>query len=198
MSAQTSTENTAAPRALDDPPGGLLMWIVVALELAAFAMVLGLIAYLRGAQTAVFRAGQAALHPGVGLALTLSLITSGWLAAEGVHAFRRSEFSRARRFYGAAVGTGLVFVGVKLYDYQSKVAAGFGLGTNDFWDAYFLGTGFHFLHVLVGLVLLAVVGRKIGRAKFEDAETAVAGTALFWHMCDLVWFFLFPLFFARS
>lgn len=188
----------ARPRALDAPPGGVLMWIIVALELAAFAMVLGLIAYLRGAQPEAFRAAQAALDPRVGLALTLSLLTSGWLAAEGVHAFRDGALPRARRYFAAAVAAGLAFVALKLWDYKAKAAAGFGLGANDVWDAYFLGTGFHFVHVLVGVALLAAVGRRIGRGSFEDSETAVAGSALFWHMCDVVWFFLFPLFFARS
>ncbi len=51
--------------------------------------------------------------------------------------------------------------------------------------------------MLVGLSMLVYVATRIGRAKFEDDETAVAGTALFWHMCDLAWFFLFPLFYAR-
>ncbi len=174
------------------------MWIVVTLELVTFAMVLGAVAYLRGTERAAFRAGQAALDRDAGLALTVSLVTSGWLAAEGVHAFRRSRFDVARRCYYAASATGLVFVALKFHDYREKAAAGFGLDRGDFWNAYYFGTGLHFAHVLVGVVMLAYVGRKIGRATFEDAETSVVGAALFWHMCDLVWFFLFPLFFVRA
>jgi heme/copper-type cytochrome/quinol oxidase subunit 3 len=52
------------------------------------------------------------------------------------------------------------------------------------------------VHVLIGLVLLAYTARRLGRGRFEDPETAVAGSALFWHMCDVAWFFLFPLFFV--
>jgi nitric oxide reductase NorE protein len=184
-------------RALADPPGGVLMWIVVALELLAFAIIFVGIAYLRSTQPAVFRAGQAALDGRMGLLFTLTLVTSGWLAAEGVHAYRDARFGRVRLFYSGAILMGLAFVGLKVLDYSAKIRAGYGLGRNDFWDVYFLATGFHFAHVLVGLGLLTYVGTRVGKTVFEDPETTVAGTALFWHMCDVAWFFLFPLFFAR-
>ena len=167
------------------------------LELGTFAMVLGAIAYLRGSDPVTFRAGQAALDPRVGAALTGALVTSGWLAAEGVHAYRTGRVALTRRYFGGAVLVGFGFVGLKLYEYIGKARMGLGLGSSDFWDLYFLGTGFHFMHVLIGLGLLTTVGLRAGRTPFEDPETAVAGTALFWHMCDLVWFFLFPLFFVR-
>jgi len=185
-------------RPLFDPPGGVLMWIVVALELAAFGVLFALIAWMRLGDPEAFRAGQAALDPVVGVGLTLALVTSGWLLAEAVAAYRAQRFERCRRYYLAAILVGLVFVGLKIHDYVAKLGAGHGLGTSDFWDAYLLGTGFHFAHVLVGLGLLASVGARAGRARFEDDETAIAGTALFWHMCDVAWFFLFPLFFVRS
>lgn len=173
------------------------MWIVVVLELVVFAIVFFLIASLRITEPEIFRAGQRALDPTHGLALTLALVTSGWLTAEAVHAYRERRAERARLYYAAAIFAGLGFVALKVADYVGKIGAGHGLGVDDFWDVYLLATGFHFAHVLVGLGLLAYVGSRVGRASFEDDETAVAGTALFWHMCDLAWFFLFPLFFAR-
>jgi len=184
-------------RSLLDPPGGVLMWLVVALELAVFAMVFGIIAWLRASDPAAFRAEQAALDPTFGLLLTFMLVSSGWFAAEAVHAFRADRIDRARRWYFAAVAAGVGFAGLKIYDYAKKIRAGHGLGSGEFWDAYLLGTGFHFMHVLVGIGLLAYAGTRIGRVRFEDAETSVAGTTLFWHMCDIAWFFLFPLFYVR-
>lgn len=174
------------------------MWIVVTLELAAFAIVFVFVALLRRGEPDVFRAGQAALDPWTGLGLTAALVTSGWLTAEAVHAFRRRAFASSRRFYAAAIATGLVFVALKILDYVGKVRAGHGLGVDDFWDAYLLATGFHFAHVLVGLGLLTSVAVRVGKSTFEDDETAIAGTALFWHMCDIAWFFLLPLFFLRA
>ncbi len=188
----------ASPRPLSEPPGGVLMWIIVSLELVTFSIVFVMLAVFRASEPALFREGQQSLSPTVGLALTLALITSGALAAEAVHSFRKGRFGRSRFFYFAAIASGLVFVGLKVRDYAAHFAEGHRLGTNDFWDAYFLGTGFHFAHVLVGLALLIAVGSRVGKTRFTDEETAIAGTALFWHMCDLAWFFLFPLFFARA
>lgn len=172
------------------------MWIVVGLELVTFSLVFVAVGLTRAGDAGVFAAGQALLDPWHGLALTIALLTSGWLAAEAVHAFRDAKIRRARRYYVASIGAGLAFVVLKIVDYVEKSRAGLSL-SDDFGSVYLLATGFHFAHVLAGLSMLVYVATRIGRAKFEDDETAVAGTALFWHMCDLAWFFLFPLFYAR-
>lgn len=183
-----------ARRRWSDPPGGVLMWIIVGVELATFSFIFLMIASLRSDQPALFAAGQRALDPTFGLALTLVLLTSGWLVAEAVHAVRAERLRRARGFYAAGLLLGVVFVGLKLFDFWSKSGTGLSMG-DDFGMAYILATGFHFVHVLVGLVMLTYVATKLGRRPYEDPETAVAGTGLFWHMCDLAWLFLFPLFF---
>ncbi|MGM0575502.1 MAG: cytochrome c oxidase subunit 3 [Myxococcota bacterium] len=192
---QDTTPPAARRRPLLEPPGGILMWLVVALELVTFAMVFVYVAHFRKTEVEAFAAGQALLDPASGLAQTLALLTSGWLIAEAVHAWRGDRIRRARRFYAVGIAAGLAFVGLKIADYAAKSAAGLSL-SDDFGAAYFLTTGFHFVHVLVGLLMLLYAATRIGRKPFEDAEMAVAGTALFWHMCDVAWFFLFPLFYA--
>ncbi|HEY8431439.1 MAG TPA: cytochrome c oxidase subunit 3 [Sandaracinaceae bacterium] len=190
------SEAPATTRALLAPPGGILMWIVVGLELLTFALVFVAVGLFRAGDPGAFAAGQARLDPRHGLALTVVLLTSGWLAAEAVHCVRAGRIARARRWYAGSIALGLAFVGLKIEDYVAKASAGLRL-SDDFGSAYLLATGFHFAHVLVGLTMLVYVAARIGRARFEDSETAVAGTALFWHMCDVAWFFLFPLFYAR-
>lgn len=180
------------------PPGGILMWIVVGVELLAFGMVFVLISALRTVDPGAFAAAQRELDPAMGLAMTFALLTSGWLAAEAVHAFRASRIARARGWFAASALTGIAFVGLKIADYAAKYRVGHGLGSGDFWDAYLLGTGFHFAHVIVGVALLSYVSAGLGRVRWSDAETTVVGAALFWHMCDIAWFFLFPLFYVRA
>ena len=196
MSEAPSREVERAPtRSLVEPPGGLLMWIVVALELVTFSMVFVVVANFRLGEPEAFAAGQALLDLRMGAAQTVALLTSGWLVAEAVHAYRKDRIPRARRYYAAGIAAGLAFVVLKIVDYAGKAELGVGL-SDAFGTAYVLATGFHFLHVLVGLTMLIYAATRIGRKRFEDEETAVAGTALFWHMCDIAWFFLFPLFYA--
>lgn len=185
-------------RALSDPPGGVLLWLIVLVELVTFAMVYGLVAHLRQAEPAMFQEGQALLHAKVGLGLTVALVTSGALAAQAVHRFRAGALEAARRTFLASGAVGLVFVALKVVDAAQLLGHGVGLGSSDFWAAYFLATGFHFVHVLVGLALLFFVAGRVGRTTFTDPEGAVVGSALFWHLCDVAWFFLFPLFFAGA
>jgi nitric oxide reductase NorE protein len=172
------------------------MWIIVALELLTFSIIFVALASYRVAEAEVFAAGQELLDPRLGLAQTLALLTSGWLVAEAVHSHRMEHIRRSRRFYAAGIAAGLAFAGLKLVDYAHKRGAGMGLG-DDFGSVYFLATGFHFAHVLVGLAMLTYVSLRMGRKPFHDEETAIAGTALFWHMCDIAWFFLFPLFYVK-
>lgn len=185
-------------RSIDDPPGGVLLWMVVAVELLTFAMLFGLVASMRATEPALFLDGQRALDPWLGLGLTAVLVTSGALAAQGVHHYRAEQIPLARRYFHGAAAVGCLFLAIKVVDYARHLAAGHGLGASDFWDAYLLGTGFHFAHVVVGVGLLVLVAGRAGKAQFEDAETAVVGSVLFWHMCDVAWFFLFPLFFVGS
>lgn len=192
------TPDAMTPRAISDPPGGVLPWLVVALELLTFAIVLVLVAVQRHSAPAAFAEGQQALDARFGLALTLTLVTSGALAAQGVHAFRLGRLASTRKWFFAAALLGIGFLIAKLMDFSAHAAAGHRLGASDFWDAYVLATGFHALHMLIGIALLLFVVVRLGGQRFEDEETAIAGAALFWHLCDAVWFFLFPLFFARA
>lgn len=185
-------------RALSDPPGGVLLWLIVTVELVTFAMVFGLVAHLRHGEPQGFAQGQGLLHARTGLALTVALVTSGALAAQAVHRYRQRALAAARRLFLGAGVVGCGFVAIKVADAAQLLGQGVGLGTSDFWAAYFLATGFHFAHVLVGLLLLFFVAARVGRTPFADEEGAVVGSALFWHLCDVAWFFLFPLFFAGA
>ena len=84
------------------------------------------------------------------------------------------------------MGLGFVFIGVKIVEYADKARAGIGIDTDTFFTLYFLLTGFHLLHVLLGIMILAVV------AFHDSVDNLKTGTA-FWHMVDLVWIVMYPL-----
>ena len=92
----------------------------------------------------------------------------------------------ARLLLAGAAALGCVFIAVKVVEYAAKVEAGIGLETDTFFTLYFLITGFHLLHVVLGIVMIAAV------ALHDSPENLKTGTA-FWHMVDLVWVVMYPL-----
>ncbi|MCA1941074.1 MAG: cytochrome c oxidase subunit 3 family protein [Caenispirillum bisanense] len=161
------------------------MWILILSELAVFGAFLAGFAGARLMQPDLFADSQAQLSRLFGGLNTLVLVTSGWFAALAVRNRAEGSVGRARAWLAAAGGLGVVFLAVKAVEYGGKIDAGIGLETNTFWTLYYLMTGFHALHVVMGLVVLAVVGWK---ASLENLETGAA----FWHMVDLIWVLIYP------
>jgi nitric oxide reductase NorE protein len=171
---------------LDDLPGDPMIWVLIFSELAAFGLFLGTFTVARAIHPAVFAAGQAALDPGLAGLNTVVLVTSGWAAARATKAARAGERRATRYWLLTAMALGGLFVAVKLAEYAEEIGRGIGLETSTFFTLYFLLTGFHLLHVCLGIIILAFVCR---RAEAFGVET---GTA-FWHMVDLVWIVMFPI-----
>ncbi|WP_024509101.1 cytochrome c oxidase subunit 3 family protein [Bradyrhizobium sp. ARR65] len=171
---------------LEGLPGDPMIWVLIFSEFAAFGLFLGAFAVAHAIKPAVFAAGQAALDPRLAGLNTVVLVTSGWAAARGTAAARAGEGRPSRYWLLAAMGLGASFVAIKLVEYAKEIASGVGLEASPFFTLYFLLTGFHLLHVWLGIVILAVVCR---RAQVTSVET---GTA-FWHMVDLVWVVMFPI-----
>ena len=93
---------------------------------------------------------------------------------------------------------GAVFLGMQAYEWAHIIAEGASLTHNSWGDAafgsyFFLLTGFHGSHVLTGLIVLAVTGVHTGRRRSTPEGVEMAG--LYWHFVDLVWVFIFTLFY---
>jgi len=171
---------------LEGLPGDPMMWVLVFSELVAFGLFLGAFIVARAVRPAIFASGQTALDLTLAGCNTIVLVTSGWAAAKGAASARADEARRARLWLLLAMALGGAFVTIKLVEYAREIGAGIGLETSVFFTLYFLLTGFHLLHVCLGIIILAVVCR---RADPVDVET---GT-VFWHMVDLVWIVMFPI-----
>lgn len=183
-----STREDDAPAdwgVLSDLPGNPLMWILILSELAVFGAFLAGFAGARLLAPDLFAESQAQLSRVYGGLNTLVLVTSGWFAALAVRNRAEGAVGRARAWLAAAGLLGVVFLGVKVFEYGAKFDAGIGIDTNTFWTLYFLMTGFHALHVVMGLGILAIVAWK---ASLENLETGAA----FWHMVDLIWVLIYP------
>jgi nitric oxide reductase NorE protein len=178
-----------------NPPGSLLMWMLVIMEVFMFGALLTVIARFRYLNLDIFLSESTHLQLRDGILFTLTLLVSGFLAAEGVHHFFREQRKKSFTYFTLSASSGLIFLVLKFSDFQSKSNLGLTIGTNDFWQYYWLLMGFHFLHVLVGVFILFSICLGIFRNKVTDSEFSVRGGVLFWHMCDVVWLMILPLYY---
>jgi nitric oxide reductase NorE protein len=186
MSATDYEQQASGWGILEDLPGDPMIWVLIFSELAAFGLFLGAFAIARLVQPTLFASGQAALDSGLAGVNTVVLVTSGWAAARGALAAQNGTRRIARRWLLGAMALGGVFIAIKLMEYAQEIGRGVGLETSPFFTLYFLLTGFHLLHVGLGIVILAVVCRR------AEAASVATGTA-FWHMVDLIWIVMFPI-----
>lgn len=166
-------------------PGDLMMWVLIASELLVFGAALLAFLAVRAADSAGFSADQALLDRTAGALNTMVLVTSGLCAGLAVAYRDRGARTVARCWLLAAASLGVVFLVVKGFEYAHKADAGIDIETSAFFTFYYLTTGFHALHVVAGILILALVGWA---DSLRNMEAAVA----FWHMVDLVWVLLFP------
>lgn len=197
----TLTEATVIARTAVEParpvrrlPGDLAMWIFILAELAVFGILILAFAVTQMLQIDLFRDSRQALDSSTGLALTLGLLTSGLFAALAVEQVRGGRQDRAGWLLLAALFSACVYVVLKLQEYGHLAGLGYGLEYNTFFTLYWLLTGFHFLHVLLGMVILAFMANRCRlRAYQPQGYSGLESGVLYWHMVDLVWVLLFPL-----
>ncbi|WP_339887882.1 cytochrome c oxidase subunit 3 [uncultured Flavobacterium sp.] len=172
------------------PPGGILMWIIIFLELITFGMALVAFVYYGAEEAEVFHQSKLLLNPTIGAINTIFLLTSGLFVANAIHFYKEGNTKKTTLFFKLAMLGGLLFLLLKSFEYYTKITHGITLDTNTFFSFYWMLTGFHIIHVLIGLVLLFITERNISKNKaaLEDVEA----TAAFWHMCDIIWLLLFP------
>ncbi|WP_370600333.1 cytochrome c oxidase subunit 3 [Pseudomonas nitroreducens] len=187
----TSAELSVSPRHL---PGDLAMWFFILAELTVFAILIIVFAVAQYLDVEGFRAGRAQLDLSTALALTLTLLTAGFCAALAVEQVRHGHQRRAALLLGVAVLLGLAHVLLKSAEYHHLASRGLDLEYSTFFTLFWLITGFHFLHVWLGLVILVWMTLRCLRGAYRrEALGGLESGALYWHMVDLVWVVLFPL-----
>ena len=123
---------------------------------------------------------------------TAVLILSSWTMVKSVNAISKNNRAKCEDFMILTATLGTIFLGVKMYEYSLKFADGIGPDTNVFYGCYFLMTGFHGIHVLIGVILLIWCAFYVKRMDHHH-YAPVENLALYWHFVDLVWIVLFPI-----
>lgn len=175
----------------------VMMWAFIITDGLLFAGFIASYGYARlmavrwPAQQEVFSLGYLAV-------MTFVLISSSATMASAVEAARVRQWPAARRFISLTIAGGAIFLGMQAFEWAHVIAEGATLTTNPWGDPafgsyFFLLTGFHGTHVLTGLIVLAVTAVHVSRRTSSDEGVEIAG--LYWHFVDLVWVFIFTLFY---
>jgi nitric oxide reductase NorE protein len=188
--------STSAARTL---PGEQGVWVFVLLDMAFFCVIFASFVHERAGAAEVFLRSQRSLDVPLGLINTALLLTSSWLVALATHAAPDRPRRKIRSIIGIAVLCGAAFAAIKIAEYTTLIGAGISPLTNDFFMFYFFISSLHLVHVLAGMVVLAMMVRKRGGEALLVAErSSLDSTATYWHMVDLLWVMIFPLLYLVS
>ena len=175
-------------------PGDFAIWVFIFAELLVFGVFFLAYAFARSGNVELFNHYQQTLDRETGAVNTVLLITASYFVVRAVQAIRGGDGRRCARWLLAAIGGGAGFLVLKGLEFADKFAQGVTLSTNTFYMFYLSLTFFHFMHVILGMVILAAVALKARRGGYSAGEhTGVETGASYWHMVDLVWIVLFPL-----
>ena len=176
-------------------PGESGVWVLICGDLMVFSLFfLTFIVYRNGSPT-LYSQSQNLLNWRLGVVNTFLLLTSSWFVAMAVRAARRESAKRAPLLLALAFLCGAGFVGVKILEYHERLTAGPSIAANEFFMFYFMFTGIHLLHVLIGLGVLLWLRHKTLQ---PDSPTThdmalIESGATFWHLVDMLWIILFAL-----
>lgn len=175
-------------------PGDLAVWIFIFAELLVFGVLFLAYALARRSHIELFNSEQALLDRQGGLINTLVLISSSYAVASAGAAIRASRVRACVAWLCAAWALGAAFVVLKLMEFGQDADQGMQLSRNLFDMFYLSLTFFHFMHVLMAMVILSVVIRNAWQGRYSAAaHTGIETAGSYWHMVDLVWIILFVL-----
>jgi len=182
------------------------MWLFLFTELLLFGGLFLLYAVYLKRYPHEFAAGGRQLDWIMGTANTVILLTSSLFAAMAVSAVQRDERRRAVGLIGGTILCAAGFMVIKYFEWSAKIGHGIypgsehlkagALGESVFFSLYYMTTGIHGLHVLIGAALLAWIGVKVKAGTVHAGDfVLLENGALYWHLVDLIWIFIFPLYY---
>jgi cytochrome c oxidase subunit 3 len=182
------------------------MWLFLGTEVLLFAgLFLGYSVY-RHFYHEAFHEASRHLDLWAGVTNTVVLITSSLSVALGYYAIKLGRTKLCAGMLIFTILCAFVFLAIKAYEYHHKFQEGAlpgkwyhfaevtAPGANLYYTVYFLATGLHAFHVIVGMSILIWVLSRVLRGHFSPSYyVPVELGGLYWHLVDLVWIFLFPL-----
>ena len=179
-----------------DHPASEGIWTFVFIDMIVFSLIFTVFLSERWRLPALFLADARHLDFRFGLANTLILLTSSLFMAQAVLAARAGLGARVRTQLALCLLCAAAFCVSKFAEYSAKFASGLTPVKDSYFSFYFFITGAHLLHVLAGVVFILHCRATARTGPIDQAYVRkLEGTGLFWHFVDLVWLFIFPLFY---
>jgi cytochrome c oxidase subunit III len=182
------------------------MWLFLYTEIMLFGGLFVLYAAYYTRYTVDFIQGGKSLDLFMGAFNTIILLTSSFTVAASFTAVRRQRKRIALGMVFTSIIFGLLFLVNKYFEWGHKFEMGIypgspalesgGHGENIFYGLYYVITGLHGLHIVIGVTLLSVSFYFIASNRVHAERYAVLeNSGLYWHLVDLIWIFIFPLFY---
>jgi cytochrome c oxidase subunit III len=189
-----------------DDAASLGMWVFLVTEILFFGGLFGTYAVYRSAYPRAFAAGSRELHIWLGTINTAVLITSSFTMALSVHAAQTGSRRLVSLFLVLTMALGIAFLGIKGIEYAKEFAERHVPGgsfqfapeyareAQIFFSLYFVMTGLHALHMIIGIGVLLTMLWFSSRGRFSaEYCTPLEVAGLYWHFVDIIWIFLLPL-----
>jgi cytochrome c oxidase subunit 3 len=182
------------------------MWLFLFTEILLFGGMFLLYAIYREVNSADFHEAGKEMSVAIGAINTIILLTSSLTIVLAINAIKNGRKRRSILFQAITIILGLVFLGNKYVEWSDHIHHGFypnspelltmGHGKILFFGLYYVMTGIHGLHVLIGVSVIGFVMTLTARGTVSGTDyIKLENTALFWHLVDVIWIYLFPLFY---
>jgi nitric oxide reductase NorE protein len=192
---QAKAHSTEQPARL---PGDSGVWVFILADMGAFALFFLIFTVGRVAAPDLFEQSRQHLDVNLGALNTLILLTSSLFMVRAVEAARLARRAAVIRNLLITIAIGSGFAVTKIIEYAAKANAGIGLTTSEFFTYYFVFTGIHFLHFVIGVGALMMMTIKARRDVLDARfQTWIESVGCYWHMVDLLWIMLFPMIYLQ-
>ncbi len=190
-----------------DPIGAKTgMWLFLFTELLLFGGLFIIYAVYRGQYGHGFTEAAGELNVWLGVTNTVVLLTSSLTMVLGVSALQRNQRGLTQLYLISTLLLAGVFLMIKCFEWGGKQSHGIFPGYEHlhalphgegiFFNLYFMMTGLHGIHVIIGIAVMIVIYNRIQNGTItRENQGILEYTGLYWHLVDLVWIFLFPLFY---
>ncbi len=188
----------------DDEASKLGMWLFIFTELLLFGGLFLVYSVFRAEYPANFHEGSLELSVTIGAVNTIALLFSSMAIAMALTAIQKNNKKLAMQLIALTLFLATVFLFNKYIEWSAKFQHGLYPGSPLmplldrghllYFSLYFFMTGLHALHILVGMVLLAICFFRVRNGSIHSLKyVQLENGALYWHLVDLIWIFLFPL-----